>query len=65
MSMELVNLMCYVTIAVSVLFIAIYLNKIQIYFNKIQENTEFVMKLNRIANILDTLNEDDVENHED
>lgn len=75
MSMELANLMCHVTIAVSTLFIAIYLNKIQENIEFIRRNLnsindefkrqylirEIVMKLVRIANILDTLDKEDGE----
>lgn len=78
MSMELANLICHVTIAVSTLFIAIYLNKIQETIEFIRRNLysindelryqycirEIVMKLDRIANTLDTLNKEDGENNE-
>ena len=73
MSMELANLICHVTVAVSTLFIAIYLNKIQETIEFIRRNLysindelryqycirEIVMKLDRIANTLDTLNKED------
>lgn len=78
MSMELANLMYHVTIAVSMLFIVMYLNKIQedIKFirrdlNSISDKLkhqyhiiEIVMKLDRIANILDALDKKDDENYE-
>ena len=71
--MELANLICHVTVAVSTLFIAIYLNKIQETIEFIRRNLysindelryqycirEIVMKLDRIANTLDTLNKED------
>lgn len=79
MSMELANLICSMTIAVSTLFIAIYLNAIQENIEFIMRNMnsikdelrhqyniiEIVMKLDRIANILDTLNKEDGENNDD
>lgn len=75
--MELANLICRMTIAVSVLFIAIYLNAIQKNIEFIRRNLnsikdefrhqyniiEIVMKLDRIANILDTLNKEDGNEH--
>lgn len=77
--MELANLMCRVAIAVSVLFIAIYLNKIQENIEFIRRNLnsisdklghqhyiiEIVMKLDRIANILDALNKEEGESHDE
>ena len=79
MSMELANLICRMTIAVSTLFIAIYLNAIQESIEFIMRNMnsikdelrhqyniiEIVMKLDRIANILDTLDKEDGENNDD
>lgn len=79
MSMELANLMCRAAIAVSVLFIAIYLNKIQENIEFIRRNLnsisdrlghqhyiiEIVMKLDRIANILDALGREDNKDDED
>lgn len=73
MSMELANLMCRMTIAVSTLFIATYLNAIQKNIEFIRRNLnsindelrhqyhiiEIVMKLDRIANILDTLDKEE------
>ena len=79
MSVELASLICYFIIAVSTLSIAIYLNKIQEIIEFIRRNIysindelkyqycirEIVMKLDRIANTLDTLNKEDGENNED
>lgn len=79
MSMELANLMCRMTIAISTLFIAIYLNKIQENIEFIRRNLnsisdklehqhyimEIVMKLDRIANIFDTLDKEGGKNHDD
>ena len=76
MSMELANLIFRMVIAVSTLFIAIYLNAIQNNIEFIRRNLysindelkyqycirEIVMKLDRIANTLDTLNKEDGEN---
>ena len=79
MIMELANLMCHVVIAVSTLFIAIYLNKIQENIEFIRRNLnsindefkhqylirEIVMKLDRIANTLDALNKEDGEKYDE
>ena len=79
MSMKLANLICHVTIAVSTLFIAIYLNKIQENIEFIRRNLnsisdklghqhyiiEIVMKLDRIANILEAMDREDGENNDE
>ena len=75
MSIELANLIFRMVIAVSTLFIAIYLNAIQDNIEFIRRNLysindelkyqycirEIVMKLDRIANTLDELDKEDEE----
>lgn len=76
MSMESVNLMCHAIIAISTVFIAIHLDTIQENIKLIKRSLNFindelehqhfireiVMKLDRIANILDTLYKEDGDN---